>query len=92
MKEKESIQDINKAIENIYHLLLKKKIMSKKKAEAWCYDLSEINRSIEVIKNKFIPALLENQDQEEKFQDLLWDIREEFRHLQYHIDDGKLTE
>jgi hypothetical protein len=42
---------------------------------------------------ELLPKLLATRDRpHSEFLDALWDIREEFRHVAYHMDDAKLTE
>ncbi|MBX7066764.1 MAG: hypothetical protein K1X28_05995 [Parachlamydiales bacterium] len=60
-------------------------------AETLMHALSDISESIEKIYTKIIPAILLNDRDKEKLQDLLWDVREEFRHIEYHINDANLN-
>ncbi len=78
--------------EDILKLLTKQKIMNKLEAEAWCYALREIEQSINKIYIEILPKFQLYSSDPEKIQDIVWDIREEFRHIQYHIDDGNLKE
>jgi hypothetical protein len=83
----------NNPYEKLFDLIVTKKIMPSEKAEAWCYAMHDIEESILKIKNKILPHLLSPEcDDPEKFQQEIWSIREEFRHVQYHINDGKLTD
>ena len=55
--------------------------------------LTDIAASVEKVYGEMLPALLSDPTvATEALQDTLWDIREEFRHIQYHIDDGTLTD
>lgn len=90
---------INKKINisDIYNILpekiINKKIMKKDEAVAWTYALGDIYESISRIYLKIIPKMLSDQCEDiEQIKDAIWDVREEFRHIQYHINDGKLTE
>jgi hypothetical protein len=48
---------------------------------------------MEKIYRTLLPELMGALDQPSAaFKDKLWDIREEFRHVEYHLRDGKLTE
>jgi len=83
----------NNSYEKLFDLIITKKIMPQEKAEAWCFAIHDIEESILKIKNKMLPHLLSQEgENSEKFQEGIWDIREEFRHIQYHINDGKLTD
>lgn len=76
---------------NLYQVLLDKGIMSKNQCGAWVYALHDIDESIGEVYTKIVPKLLDEKLTKEQIQELMWDIREEFRHIQYHIDDAKLT-
>ena len=61
--------------------------------EAIVHALTDIAASVEKVYGELLPKLLNEPDMAtEALQDTLWDMREEFRHIQYHIDDGKLTD
>jgi hypothetical protein len=66
--------------------------MERDKAEGLVYALMEISASMATIFGKLIPAAIENAPSPEALQEQLWNLREEFRHVAYHIDDGGLTE
>jgi|GEM_PF-2745018 len=75
-----------------YEILISKEILNQEDAEALEYALQDISESIEEIYSLIIPKILNNSNESKDFiLNLLWDIRENFRHIQYHIDDGKLT-
>lgn len=75
------------------NILLNKKLVPVQDAEAIVHALYDISESIEEIYNVIIPKILQQENgSRELLQDLLWDIREEYKHIQYHIDDAKLTE
>lgn len=59
--------------------------------EAWTlvYGLSEILGSCDKIRNEHLPLLLRKDLTEERAQEILFDIGEEFRHVLYHIKDSK---
>ena len=85
MKKKLDIYD------QLYELLVIKNIKKAKQAEAWCSALRDIKESVDNIYLKIIPEILEHQDSDtDTLIDRVWDIREDFRHIQYHIDDGNL--
>ena len=55
--------------------------------------LIEIKDSFEKIYNSIIPNMLKiSGNNTELLQDLLWDLREEFRHIDYHIQDSKILD
>ena len=74
-------------------LLKSKGIMSDDEADAVVHALCDIAESIEKVYVEFVPALLESAGADGKFlKERLWDIREEFRQIDYHIHDAKLTD
>ena len=61
--------------------------------EAIVHALTDIAASVEKGYGELLPELLSDPSvATEALQDTLWDMREEFRHIQYHIDDGALTD
>jgi hypothetical protein len=48
------------------------------------YDLQE---SFSVVFEKLLPEALGDKLNRRAAQKILWDIREEFRHIEYHIND-----
>ena len=74
----------------VYEVLKKHQIFSKKDLETYIHALIDIRESI----NKIGELLLDVDDKKEKeaVLDIIWGIREEFRHIDYHIKDAKLTE
>ena len=62
-------------------------------AEALVHALVDIGESMEKLYATLLPELMNTLDQPSAvFKDKLWDIREEFRHIEYHLRDAKLTE
>lgn len=62
-------------------------------AEAIVHALTDIAESVDTVYRELLPKLLATLDRPHpEFQDALWDIREEFRHVAYHMEDAKLTE
>ena len=60
------------------------------KIDTIVHALTDIEESFKKNYKAIIPNIL-NQDIEiEEIQDLLWDVREEFRHIEYHIRDADL--
>jgi len=60
--------------------------------EAWAiaHGLTDIRESFEKIYGEFLPKLQAGPPAED-LTNVLFDIREEFRHILYHINDMKLT-
>jgi hypothetical protein len=76
----------------LYDLLISRQVMWEHDADKTVYALSDITESIEKVYGELIPKLLAKENpSQEQIQELLWDIREEFRHIDYHIRDGELT-
>ena len=66
---------------------------SPERADSIVHALADITESSSKIYQTLLPALIDSRNaSSDDFKDRLWDIREEFRHIQYHIEDGKLTE
>lgn len=67
--------------------------MDREQADALVHALVDIGESMEKIYGTLLPELMGALDQPTAvFKDKLWDIREEFRHVEYHLQDAKLTE
>ena len=73
--------------------LQSRRLFSQEESEAIVHALIDIAESVEKIYLGMIPSLLSDSiSTDAVFKDKLWDIREEFRHIEYHVKDGKLTE
>lgn len=72
-------------------ILLSNNILSSPDIEALVYGLIEIAESMDEIYSKIIPEIISANGHDE-LMDKVWDLREAFRHVQYHIDDGKFKE
>jgi hypothetical protein len=81
-----------KKVETIYNILQKHKIYSDKDLDAYIHALVDIKESIDKIYNIYLENITNNTESKEKIVDSIWDIREEFRHINYHIEDAKLLE
>lgn len=81
---------------NDYDLLYKKivsyDLLSDDKAESLIYALQEIKNSIDLIYEEILPKLVKEKTNKEKYLNLLWDVREEFRHIDYHIKDSEILD
>jgi hypothetical protein len=77
----------------LFHVFKDKAEMNEEKSGAVSYALGDISSSVKTIYSLLIPRLLESEKlTKEEVLETLWDIRDEFRHIQYHIDDAKLTD
>jgi hypothetical protein len=81
-----------KLISKIKQNLTKIKNINEEKNEAIVHALVDIQESFEKIYLNIIPQLSAGEISEDLAQDLLWDIREELRHIDYHIHDTDLLE
>jgi hypothetical protein len=72
-------------------LLIESNVLSQDETEKLLYGLSEIADSFLQVYERIIPEILE-QEEKKNIKDKLWDLREEFRHIQYHLDDGNFLE
>ncbi len=59
------------------------------KEEAWtiAYGFADLEESMETFLREQLPMLLDPSVEGEKLEDLLIEVREEFRHILYHIHD-----
>ena len=79
------IKEIEEKLREFKNLKIEKK-------EDLLYSLIDIEESLKKIYENILPNLATKDLSEEKFQDLLWDIREEFRHIDYHLHDSGLLD
>lgn len=78
---------------DLLRLVKSRRLLSEIEAEAAVYALVEIAESIEKVYCRLIPDILSHSDAPgDALKEKLWDVREEFRHIDYHIHDGRLTE
>lgn len=76
----------------LFETLKSRNILPEAEAEAAAYGLQEIAESMAKVYCDLIPRILNNPNATtDVIRDLYWDIREEFRHIDYHIRDGKLV-
>lgn len=53
----------------------------------------DISESVNQIYSELLPKIMEGLDIEaNRLEDALWEIRDEFRHIDYHIHDAQLTD
>ncbi|MEY4583067.1 MAG: hypothetical protein RL701_7770 [Pseudomonadota bacterium] len=63
------------------------------RAEAIAHALMDIAESMNKIYEELVPRLVQSVDEPaEVFKDKLWDVREEFRHVEYHLKDAELVD
>lgn len=79
---------------SIFELLQSRLGYSTEKSESLAHALVDILESVAQVYGTTIPDILNQADstQTEKLQDLVWDIREAFRHIDYHIHDSEILE
>lgn len=77
----------------LFELIKSRGLLENEATEAVIHALIDISESIEKIYGELVPNMLNASDStNDDLKDKLWDIREEFRHIEYHIEDAKLTE
>jgi hypothetical protein len=77
----------------ILHSLLKgMNSKTNEEIDSFIHAIVDIEESFLKIYSILIKEILDNQSNYDLIQDRLWEIREEFRHIDYHINDAKLTE
>ncbi len=79
-------------LQEFYKILEKMEIKEEKELESFVHSLLDIEESFKKIYNVHVKNILDNENNDEVIKDNLWDIREEFRHIDYHINDANLTE
>ncbi len=78
--------------EELRKRLIAHNLMSDEDAEAFAYGLLHTAESLATVYGTLIPNMLREPDiSAETMESQVQDIREEFRHISYHIHDGKLT-
>ena len=60
---------------------------SQENAEAWAHALFDLQESMDRVFEKLVPEALTNDEQGRVKREVLGDIREEFRHIEYHMRD-----
>lgn len=76
----------------IYDLLKHQGIFQNKQLDAYVHALVDIEESIKKIYDVYIANIQMNNCDNEVIMENLLDIREEFRHIYYHIKDANLIE
>ncbi len=80
--------------DDLFKLIKARRLLEDEEAaEAVVHALIDISESVEKIYGELVPNILNASDSNaDDLKDKLWDIREEFRHVEYHMKDAKLTE
>ncbi|MGS2764257.1 hypothetical protein [Sinomicrobium sp. M5D2P9] len=76
--------------DELYPKLKNDKVFKEDSLNSFVHALADIKESVDKIYSKYVPKLL-NESCKEGIEEIIWDIREEFRHIEYHIDDANLT-
>ena len=89
-----SIRDFKKfQSDRILSLLRDCNIYTTEESDAIVHALLDISESFEKIYTQIIPDIIENERNPlDQLKDKIWDLREEFRHIDYHIHDANLTD
>ena len=87
------IMEYNKKdLDKLYDILKVHSFYKDNELDAYIHALADIKESVENIYNKYMKRIIKSPDDKDKVQDCLWDIREEFRHIDYHLKDASLLE
>ena len=81
-----------KDLDKLYDILKVHSFYEDNELDAYIHALADIKESVENIYNKYMKRIIKSPDDKDKVQDCLWDIREEFRHIDYHLKDASLLE
>lgn len=76
----------------LFHIFKDKAQLDDERAGTLAHALLDIDSSINTVFSSLVPKLLDITTSEEEIKETLWDIRDEFRHIEYHIDDARLTD
>lgn len=72
---------------------LQRQGFDRERADAVVHALVDIEESTRKIYVDLLPELVRSlAESSDAFKDKLWDIREEFRHIAYHLQDAKLAD
>jgi hypothetical protein len=80
--------------ENLCELLHTRCGLPVEKAESLTHALVDVLESVVQVYGTTIPGILGNTShiEIEMLQDMVWDIREEFRHIDYHVHESGMLE
>ena len=85
--ENNNVQFYNK----LYKFLIMNEIMPENKADTWVHALLDINESFDEVYKNLLPKFMSEQKKKEEIKNLIREIHEQFRHIQYHLNDAQLT-
>jgi len=89
-------EDRNPSMDAVVERLLQGLVrqgVDREKADALVHALVDIEESVRKIYVELVPELVRTLDEPpDAFKEKLWDIREEFRHIAYHIEDAGLVD
>jgi hypothetical protein len=74
-------------------LLVSLRVSLEEQAGTLAHAFLDVYESVQEVYGSLIPQLLgDHEASHESVRELLWDVREQFRHIDYHIHDAELTE
>ena len=75
-------------------LLTRNELFQQQAAEALVHALVDIKDSINKVYDHVLPRIIHKQKSltNEQLLEELWEIREQFRHIEYHINDSHITD
>jgi hypothetical protein len=79
--------------DKLLDMLKKNPRFSQEQAEALVHAMVDIAESMNKVYGEVLPRLLsEPNASADVLQDRIWDLREEFRHIDYHVHDSGVLE
>lgn len=81
-----SVQD---QIHQVFELICSQNLMSSEQAETFAHALTDVFESTEKVFHRIIPGIVQRKVLSKED---LWELREEFRHILYHLEEAKLVE
>ncbi len=91
MKNINFLEEFRKDLQKLfYNELMDEKLLDKGGSEALALALFDISEAIETVYNELISKFLDNKLSNEESNDFLLDLKQEFNHILYHIEDAKL--
>ena len=74
-------------------LLVSLGVSSEEQAGTLAHALLDVYESVQEVYGSLVPRLLDDHEAScESVMEFLWDVREQFRHIDYHIHDAELTD
>lgn len=81
---------MNESDKLLFEVLKEYQIFEQVDLKTYVHAIIDIRGAIETINGLLITIDLKKN--KEEVLDIIWSIREEFRHIDYHLKDAKLTE